>query len=579
MSNFTEPKRIPIGVDNFSELVSLDSNFLFVDKSLLIKELVSSGAKLSLIIRPRRWGKTLNMSMIQYFFSREVNGQLTQGLFDNLKIANIQDGYYLNKYQGKYPVIFVSFKNVKERNYDNFLNRIRHIVQNVCRDFPELTNSDKLLDIDKYALEKLKGINKDNKASEIDLQEFLKTISNLLYKHYGQKVIILIDEYDTPLNAAYEQPHFEELVNFFKSMFGSALKGNNALEFGVMTGILRLSKNKMLSDLNNLILYSLTEKQYSQYFGFSEQEVLNLCEEHNVNIDIKKLAYWYNGYKSGSLEGIYNPWSILNCIYHNGDCKPYWIKTGDEELLKTVLLNSGEKVKEKLNELLNGNTIESIIDEYLSFDQVKEGKDEVVWSLLWSMGYLKTVGEPILSGIRYKHQLKIPNYEVECNYRYVFTSFARSFNETKYDALLKNLVKGNIEDFIKDLENFMLTIPSFYDLTNETNYHMLLLAWSFSLNETHDIYSNKEAGLGRPDLVLSPRDPNNDLGIIIEFKKAELNKDLKFYNDLLDSGLKQIEQRQYDLVLKNSNHIKRILKLCLVFYGKQFKYKWVESCL
>jgi hypothetical protein len=571
MSNFTEPKRIPIGVDNFSELVSLDSNFLFVDKSLLIKELVSSGAKLSLIIRPRRWGKTLNMSMIQYFFSREVNGQLTQGLFDNLKIANIQDGYYLNKYQGKYPVIFVSFKNIKSSSWSLFLENVAVLIADLYREHEKIIRASEQISANQRDMYN-KFLNEE--ANQSQLENSLKFLSASLYTHYSQKVIILIDEYDTPLNATHHKDFFDKIVNFFKNMFGSALKGNNALEFGVITGILRLSKNKMLSDLNNLILYSLTEKQYSQYFGFSEQEVLNLCEKHNVNIDIKKLAYWYNGYKSGSLEGIYNPWSILNCIYHNGDCKPYWIKTGDEELLKTVLLNSGSQVKEQLNKLIIGESIESIIDEYLSFDQVKEGKDEVVWSLLWSMGYLKTVGEPILSGIRYKHQLKIPNYEVECNYRYIFTSFARSFNETKYDALLKNLVTGNIEDFIKDLENFMLTIPSFYDLTNETNYHMLLLAWSFSLNETHDIYSNKEAGLGRPDLVLSPRDPNNDLGMIIEFKKAELNKDLKFYNDLLDSGLKQIEQRQYDLVLKNSNHIKRILKLCLVFYGKQFKYKY-----
>jgi hypothetical protein len=572
MSNFTEPKRIPIGVDNFSELVSPDSNFLFVDKSLLIKELVSSGAKLSLIIRPRRWGKTLNMSMIQYFFSREVNGQLTQGLFDNLKIANIQDGYYLNKYQGKYPVIFISFKNIKPDSWGAFIDSITTLIAKSYREYEKtIISSDRLSGSQKSIYNKM--LNSEN-INQANLENSLQFLSECLYGHYNQKVVILIDEYDTPLNATHHKDFFDKIVNFFKNMFGAALKGNNALEFGVITGILRLSKNKMLSDLNNLKLYSFMDAKYSEFFGFSELELFDLFNANNINVDMEQLKHWYNGYKSGELENLYNPWSILNYIDDNCKFKAYWIKTGDEELLKTVLLNSGSQVKEKLNKLIIGESIESIIDEYLSFDQVKEGKDEVVWSLLWSMGYLKTVGEPILSGIRYKHQLKIPNYEVECNYRYIFTSFARSFNETKYDALLKNLVTGNIEDFIKDLENFMLTIPSFYDLTNETNYHMLLLAWSFSLNETHDIYSNKEAGLGRPDLVLSPRDPNNDLGMIIEFKKAELNKDLKFYNDLLDSGLKQIEQRQYDLVLKNSNHIKRILKLCLVFYGKQFKYKY-----
>ncbi|MGD0466422.1 MAG: AAA family ATPase [Gammaproteobacteria bacterium] len=567
-------KKIPIGVDNFSVLVDPKKDYLFVDKTLFIKELIERGAILSLIIRPRRWGKTLNMSMVQHFFAPEVNGRSTKGIFDNLNIANVQDGYYLKQYQGKYPVIFVSLKNVKEKSYQNFLNSMAFIVQNVCKNFPELTNSDKLIDIERNDFEKLKGINQNNKANEIELQNFLKTISGLLYKHYNKKVIILIDEYDTPLNAAYEQPHFEELVNFFKNMFGVALKGNDALEFGVMTGILRLSKNKMLSDLNNLKLYSLMESQYSQHFGFAEQEVLDLLTDSNVTIDIKNMRHWYNGYKSGSLEDIYNPWSILNCIDDKGKLKPYWIKTGDEALLKKVLLNSGEQVKQDLNELIVGNSIGSVIDEYLSFDQIKDGNDEVVWSLLWAMGYLKSIGEPLLSGSRYRHQLAVPNYEIECNYRDVFTSFARSFNESKYDALLKNLVNGNVDNFIKDLENFMMTIPSYHDLTNETNYHMLLLAWSFSLNETHDICSNKESGLGRPDLVLIPRDFKNDLGIILEFKKAEINKDSNFYQNLAEEGLQQIEDKQYDLVLKSRVHIKRILKLCLVFYGKQFVCKY-----
>jgi len=570
-------RKIPIGIDNFSDLLEQEKNFLFVDKSLLIKDLIEQGTKLSLIIRPRRWGKTLNMSMLQHFFSSQVNFRATKGLFNNLKIATERNGYYLHKYQGNYPVIFVSFKNVKEKSYDDFLYKIANIAQNLCNNFLELATSDKLTDIDLNQLDKLKALN--NQPNEIELTEFLKTISSLLYKHYDKKVIILIDEYDTPLNAGYKQPYFDQLVNFLKNMFGSALKGNDYLEFGVMTGILRLSKNKMLSDLNNLRLYSLLEEQYSQYFGFTEQEVASLLEESSSSINISDLKYWYNGYKSGDIEAIYNPWSILNCIADKGKFKPYWLKTGDEELLKTVLLNSGETVKAKLNLLLCGNIIDSIIDEYLSFEQINYSTDEVVWSLLWCMGYLKSVGKPILSGINYRHQLKIPNYEVECSYRDVLTSFARSFDESRYDALLKHLVKGNVQDFAKNLEYFMLNIPSYHDLTNETHYHMLLLAWSFSLYETHDIYSNKESGFGRPDLVLSPRDINNDLGIIIEFKKAEINQSIDIYHNIAEKGLQQIEYKKYDLVFNNHKHIKRTLKLCLVFFGKQFLYKAVLGVL
>ncbi len=560
-------KKIPIGIDNFNKLLSQEKNFLFIDKSLFIKDLIDNGTELSLIIRPRRWGKTLNMSMLQHFFAAEVNGYATKNLFNNLNIAKIQDGYYLKNFQGQHPVIFISFKNIKSNSWDLFLDKVGCLIAESYREHEKVINTSVTVSANQKSIYN-KIVNENSSQSQ--LESSIKFLSECLYTHYSKKVIILIDEYDTPLNASHDQDFFEDLVDFFKNMFGTALKGNDALEFGVMTGILRLSKNKMLSDLNNLKLYSLTEEQYSNHFGFSEPEVISLVAASKVTVDLTQLNYWYNGYKTGDREDIYNPWSILNCIYDNGKFKPYWIKTGDEDLLKKVLLNSGEQVKSELNNLLIGNTIDSVIDEYLSFDQIKDGNDEVVWSLLWCMGYLKSVGEPLLSGSRYRHQLKIPNYEIECSYRDILTSFARSFNEGKYDALLKNLVTGNVELFVKDLEMFMLKIPSYYDLTNETNYHMLLLAWSFSLNETHDIYSNKEAGLGRPDLVLAPRNVNNDLGIIIEFKQAALNKKADFYENIAIEGITQIDNKKYDVILQNHAHIKRILKLCLVFFGKQF---------
>lgn len=572
MNNIT--KRIPIGIDNFSHLLDSDKNFLFVDKSLLIQELVESGSLLSLIIRPRRWGKTLNMSMLQHFFASEVNGVSTKGLFDNLKISNVKDGYYVNKYQGKYPVVSISFKNIKSYSWSLFIENMAILIASSYREHENvIIGSDKISESQKSIFNKMLK----SEANQSQLENALLFLSECLYTQYNQKVIILIDEYDTPLNVSYEQDFFEQIVNFFKNMFGSALKGNHALEFGIMTGILRLSKNKMLSDLNNLQLYSLIDVQYSQYFGFSETEVLELLKASKVDLALEMVQHWYNGYKSGDLESIYNPWSVLSCISYNGKLKPYWIKTGDEELLKKILLNSNEQVKEDLNELLKGNSIESVIDEYISFDQIKGADHRVVWSLLWCMGYLKSIAEPELAGSLYRHQLKIPNYEIECNYRDILTSFISSFDEYKYNSLLKNLVIGKIEVFIKDLTEFMLKIPSYHDLTSETNYHILLLAWSFSLNETHDIHSNRESGLGRPDLVLIPRNVNNDLGIILEFKKAELGKDIKHYQNLAINGLKQIDNKQYDIVLKNYSHIKRTLKLCLVFYGKEFQYQAVVS--
>lgn len=568
-------KKIPIGIDDFSKLVEKNRDFLFVDKTLLIKDLIDKGSEVSLIIRPRRWGKTLNMSMLRCFFASEINGTSTKEIFKTLKIAKIENGKYLD-FQGQYPVIFITLKEVKEHNYDEFMNKMYFLVQQLCNSFPELENSKKLSDIDKNNLERLKGLNKQNKANNIEIRDSLNTLSGLLYKHHNKKVVILIDEYDTPLNYAYNKDHFEPVVNFLKGMFGSALKGNYALEKGVITGILRLSKNKMLSDINNLKIYSFMEEQYSQYFGFSEQELKALLIEMDLNIDLKELQYWYNGYRSGKFTALYNPWSILNCIEDRGTLKPYWIKTGDETLLKDIFSKAPKNIENKLIQLLEGGSIESTIDEYVSFDQVNHGGgEEVLWSLLWATGYLKFSEQPTLSEMgNYLGSLAIPNYEVSCSYRAVFPKWIRSFNRVKYDAFLNNLVLGKVDAFVKDLEDYLLTVPSYFDFPRESNYHTFLLGLTASLQETHQIHSNKEAGFGRLDLLLIPKNTSNHLGIILEFKREEPGNDLHSYYQIAAEGLEQIEIKQYASALKTTPSITQVLKLCIVFYGKQFAHKF-----
>ncbi len=570
-------KKIPIGVDDFAELVSPDQNFLFVDKTLMIQALIDQGSKVSLIIRPRRWGKTLNMSMLRYFFAPEVNGRSTQGLFDHLKIAQQKNGAYLERYQAKHPVIFISFKNIKQSSWVLFLEKVLDLIASTYREHEKiLMGSNKLSETQKTVYQNMLSGN----AHLSQLENALKFLSECLSRHYGQKVIILIDEYDTPLNAAYDKDYFEFMIDFFKSLFGAALKGNDALEKGIMTGILRLSKNKMLSDINNLFLYSLMEKQYSTYFGFSENEVMALFKETNTPVDFKAVRHWYNGYCAGNLIDIYNPWSVLNCIYNEGQLKPYWIKTGDEALLKRVFMEASNAAKEKLNTLIAGGTIESVIDEYLSFDQIKEGDDQIIWSLLWALGYLKTVGTATLVGSLYKHTLKIPNYEVDCSYREVFQAFIRSLPQAEqYEAFLKRLIIGDVTGFIEGLEDFLLRTVSYYDFSHESNYHILMLALTASLRETHTIYSNQEQGLGRPDLVLVPFDPNNHLGIILEFKRAEAEQTIDFYDKLALAGLNQINEKKYDARLKKIPTLQKILKLSIVFYGKQLVYKSITDIL
>jgi len=415
-------KKIPIGIDDFSELINPNKGFLFADKSLMIKELVDKGTKISLIIRPRRWGKTLNMSMLQHFFSAEVNGVSTKGIFDNLKIAKEQNGLYLNQ-QGKHPVIFISFKDVKQESLDMFFEKIIQLIASTYREHEKIiTESSKLTESQKTIYKLILN----GKGNHAQLENSLKFLSECLYYHYNQKVIILIDEYDSPLNSAYNKEYFERVVNFFKVLFGSALKGNYALEQGVMTGILRLSKNKMLSDINNLSLYSFMEKQYSNYFGFSEAEVIELFKTNNINSDIKEIRRWYNGYQSGELATIYNPWSILNCIQNEGDLRPYWIRTGDETLLKEIFSKAPKSIENKIVHLLEGESIKSTIDEYISFDQINTGGEEILWSLLWTTGYLKFSDKPTISEMgNYVGSLTIPNYEISCSFRGVFLKWIR----------------------------------------------------------------------------------------------------------------------------------------------------------
>lgn len=570
-------KKIPLGVDDYSELVSEEYNFLFVDKTLFIKEFIDTGAKVSLIIRPRRWGKTLNMSMLRYFFAPEVEGCSTQGLFDHLCIAKESGGSYLN-HQGTKPVIFISFKDIKKDSWGSFLEEVSILMASIYSEHATiLINSSHLLDSQKTTYKKVI----DKTASPSELSNSLKFLSVCLKKHYKKKVMILIDEYDTPLNTAYNNEYFDKAVDFFKSLLGSALKGNNAMEKGVLTGILRLSKNSMLSDLNNLKLYSLMDDKYSEFFGFSEDEVRMLFSESEIPLDLPSVQNWYNGYQSGHLTDIYNPWSILNCIDDKGSLKDYWIKTGSETLLNSIFAESGPSVKEKLNLLISGSSIESVIDDYISFDQMKEGgKEEVLWSLLWALGYLKTIGEPTQSGTLNKYHLMIPNYEVDSSYRNIFIRFIDSLkNSEKYYNCLSYLVKGDVKSFIEWLQDFMLSNASYFDFQKENSYHMLMLGMSSILKGTHDIQSNKETGIGRPDLILIPKDTNNHLGIIIEFKGSDTEKNREHYEKLAEEGLDQINQKHYDIGLKGLPHIQQILKLCLVFYGKQFVYKSIMDTL
>jgi hypothetical protein len=313
------------------------------------------------------------------------------------------------------------------------------------------------------------------------------------------------------------------------------------------------------------------DDEYSQHFGFREEEVDTLFLESGIDVDRKEIQHWYNGYRSGQSDTVYNPWSILNCIDKKGSLRPYWIRTADEKILADSFQRVGGDIDDRIVSLLEGKSVESSIDEHVSFSEIQSGDEDILWSLLWATGYLTFSDNPRLSLIgNYEGDLSIPNYEVSLSFRSVFPKWIRAFNREKYDSFLSNLISGNIERFVEDLTDYMLTGTSYFDFPHESNYHTLLLGMTASLKDTHDILSNREIGIGRPDVLLIPKDERNPLGIILEVKKGESGKSIEDHERRADKGLEQINVNKYDTTLKNSPFIKKILKLCLVFYGKEF---------
>lgn len=551
-------KKLPIGVDNFAELADKQNNYIFVDKTLMIKEVIDGGELVSLILRPRRWGKSLNMSMLRYFFAPTVKGEDTKGLFDTLKIAKVDNGKYL-QYQGKHPVIFVTLKDIRALTFESFVEQLRHLIAGIFWQYPELSDSPELSQEDREEFERLAN----QTSTESELSDALLTLSTFLKAHYKSRVFILIDEYDTPLNVAYNKSHFDRLVNFLECMFGAALKGNNALAKGIITGILKLSQNSMTSGLNNLVVYTFWDKKYSNSFGFSENEVSDLFQAAGVSADLQQVRDWYN--ITGRVTAVSNPWSILRCISNEGECKPYWADTGDGELLRTILTRPN--LQTKVQTLLTGGCVEAIIND-IPLDQKVNGA--AIWSLLWAWGYLNIVedcGHDSFS-------LKIPNYEIQYVCELIFIQPAMlAVSVDRYDALMDALVSGNVDVFLKDLEDFLPHYCRRLDLTEEKEYHLWVLSWICYLQRTYHIDSN-QSRTGSSDLILTPKEPNQDWGIIFALQhNAELEKDSAFYEGLAKAGLEHLNDSPYDVALKRNPHLKQILKLSLAFYGKQ-----VASC-
>ena len=562
---------LPIGVSDFRKLVTHhDSNgkgYLFVDKTFFIQQIIDDLTEVIVITRPRRFGKTLNLSMLQHFYAAEVDGQSTAGLFDGLEISKYPK---IMKYQGQHQVVFLTLKDIKANTFESAINKIYEQIRQLYEQHRYVIEDNKISKEEKDIFVSIL-----NQTANIDTLSFsLHNLSYYIHKTLGQKVYILIDEYDTPIQAAYINGYYDELVFFIRGFLGNALKGNSNMNQAILTGILRVSKESLFSDLNNVEIYSVLNKKYSNCFGFTEAEVNNLLIKAKLPLKTKQTKEWYNGYNFAGAT-IYNPLSIVKFIKEEGILKPYWVNTSGNDLIKQLIINSEPEIKDKIATLISGESIKEIVDEHIVFGDLDTSPSSL-WNLFLMSGYLKAVSTNTddEEEDNEEYELSIPNKEIDSLYRKIvreWLSGARGLNW--YREFLNDLVTGKVAAFELKLQTLIGETVSFHDATKnsqEVFYHGLMLGIVAGLRETHIIRSNQESGDGRYDVAIIPKDIKQ-LGIIIEFKapkqteKKEINLEEK-----AKVALEQTKQCNYIAELKQQG----ISKMCLMgiaFFKKDLR--------
>ena len=543
-------KAVPVGIEDFERIINED--YYYVDKTLLIEELLINRAPVTLFTRPRRFGKTLNMSMIKYFFDVK-NKEENKKLFENLKISNSE---YMSE-QGKYPVIFISLKDLKGNSWEENFILIKKYIKNIYMEFYNL--KDKLNPIFKNDFEKIVMEKED-----ADWLYALKNLSNYLYEYYGEKAIILIDEYDAPIINAFDKGYYNEAVNFFQTFYSSALKTNNSLKYGILTGITRIIKEGIFSGLNNLKVDTILNKKYSEYFGLLESEVIEMLDYFGMRYKIEEVKEWYNGYIFGESE-VYNPWSIVNYI-DNGEIKAYWANISGNTLLENMLNHAGESVYEDLKRFTDGESIEKYISDGTTIKSLLSNDDEI-WQLLLYSGYLTKDEKQEKESDSNVYNLKIPNKEIR---KYFGNMFLNRFfgTEVKTNILIKALEGGDIKKFEETLGEIMINMLSHFDLDKEMEkiYQVFMIGLVGFLMGKYEIISNDESGYGRYDLAMIPI-KSNEKAYLMEFKISKTKKGME---ESAEKALKQIDEKKYDTKLK-ARGIKNILKIGIAFYGKEVR--------
>ena len=550
----SRPKHLPLPV-GVSDYRLASTEYYYIDKTMMLKDFIDERPMVTLFTRPRRFGKTLNMDMLRTFF--EKTNEDTSKYFKDKKIW--EQGEYYRSFQGKYPVIFITLKDVKHNSWDNTFANIGSIISSEYCRHSDLSKSPKLDKKQKDFYDKMVS----EKFSAVDLERSLLYLSEMLKKHYGEGAVIIIDEYDTPIQSGHTSGFYDDVIAFMRNLLSGCFKDNKSLAFGFLTGILRVAKESIFSGLNNLTINSVLDNKYSEYFGFTANEVKEMAAYYSAPDKFDEVCEWYDGYRFGKTD-IFNPWSVIN--YFSNDCEPraFWLSTGSNDIIGEIIKEADNEIYERLSSLVNGGSFTTYIDTSVIYPQIKNNPSSI-YSFLLMAGYLKVVKSSVSISGDFMCEVALPNKEISLVYRKeILQKLENLIPQATAIAVEEAIFSGNGEKLRDIISNFLIQSVSAFDAAGENFYHGFMLGVCALFGNSY-VTSNRESGDGRYDIALSPK-VNNLPGIIIELK-AEKNCREKELQELAKTALKQINDKKYDTELK-SKGVKTIYKYGVAFSGK-----------
>ena len=550
----SRPKHLPLPV-GVSDYRLASTEYYYIDKTMMLKDFIDERPMVTLFTRPRRFGKTLNMDMLRTFF--EKTNEDTSKYFKDKKIW--EQGEYYRSFQGKYPVIFITLKDVKHNSWDNTFANIGSIISSEYCRHSDLSKSPKLDKKQKDFYDKMVS----EKFSAVDLERSLLYLSEMLKKHYGEGAVIIIDEYDTPIQSGHTNGFYDDVIAFMRNLLSGCFKDNKSLAFGFLTGILRVAKESIFSGLNNLTINSVLDNKYSEYFGFTANEVKEMAAYYSAPDKFDEVCEWYDGYRFGKTD-IFNPWSVIN--YFSNDCEPraFWLSTGSNDIIGEIIKEADNEIYERLSSLVNGGSFTTYIDTSVIYPQIKNNPSSI-YSFLLMAGYLKVVKSSVSISGDFMCEVALPNKEISLVYRKeILQKLEKLIPQATAIAVEEAIFSGNGEKLRDIISNFLIQSVSAFDAAGENFYHGFMLGVCALFGNSY-VTSNRESGDGRYDIALSPK-VSNLPGIIIELK-AEKNCNENELQELAKTALKQINDKKYDTELK-SKGVKTIYKYGVAFSGK-----------